>query len=227
MSRILIAEDEVRISAFIEKGLRSNGFAVSTVRDGPAAIAEVTTGAYDLMVLDIGLPLLDGFAVLSQLRRSGHDIPVIVLTARTNIRDVVAGLESGADDYMAKPFLYEELLARIRRRLMTSARGSGRVGETPILRYGDLALDPSTRRVLVGDRQVDVSGREFALLDTLLRHAGQVLTREQLLSQVWGYDFEPGSNVVDVYIRYLRQKVGADRIETIRGVGYRLRESTS
>ena len=227
MSRILIAEDEVRISAFIEKGLRSNGFAVSTVRDGPAAIAEVTTGAYDLMVLDIGLPLLDGFAVLSQLRRSGHDIPVIVLTARTNIRDVVAGLESGADDYMAKPFLYEELLARIRRRLMTSARGSGRAGETPILRYGDLALDPSTRRVLVGDRQVDVSGREFALLDTMLRHAGQVLTREQLLSQVWGYDFEPGSNVVDVYIRYLRQKVGADRIETIRGVGYRLRESTS
>jgi len=227
VSRILIAEDEVRISAFIEKGLRSNGFAVSTVRDGPAAIAEVTTGAYDLMVLDIGLPLLDGFAVLSQLRRSGHDIPVIVLTARTNIRDVVAGLESGADDYMAKPFLYEELLARIRRRLMTSARGSGRPGETPILRYGDLALDPSTRRVLVGDRQVDVSGREFALLDTMLRHAGQVLTREQLLSQVWGYDFEPGSNVVDVYIRYLRQKVGADRIETIRGVGYRLRESTS
>ena len=227
MSRILIAEDEVRISAFIEKGLRSNGFAVSTVRDGPAAIAEVTTGAYDLMVLDIGLPLLDGFAVLSQLRRSGHDIPVIVLTARTNIRDVVAGLESGADDYMAKPFLYEELLARIRRRLMTSSRGSGRAGETPILRYGDLALDPSTRRVLVGDRQVDVSGREFALLDTMLRHAGQVLTREQLLSQVWGYDFEPGSNVVDVYIRYLRQKVGADRIETIRGVGYRLRESTS
>ncbi len=226
MSRILIAEDEVRISAFIEKGLRSNGFAVSTVRDGPAAIAEVTTGAYDLMVLDIGLPLLDGFAVLGQLRRSGHDLPVIVLTARSNVRDVVAGLEGGADDYMAKPFLYEELLARIRRRLMTSGRGSGRTAESPILRYGDLALDPSTRRVLVGDRQVDVSGREFALLDTLLRHAGQVLTREQLLSQVWGYDFEPGSNVVDVYIRYLRQKVGAERIETVRGVGYRLREST-
>jgi two-component system, OmpR family, copper resistance phosphate regulon response regulator CusR len=226
MSRILIAEDEVRISAFIEKGLRSNGFAVTTVRDGPAAIAEVTTGAYDLMVLDIGLPLLDGFAVLGQLRRSGHDLPVIVLTARSNVRDVVAGLDSGADDYMAKPFLYEELLARIRRRLATSGRSSGRAGESPILRYGDLALDPSTRRVLVGDRQVDVSGREFALLDTLLRHAGQVLTREQLLSQVWGYDFEPGSNVVDVYVRYLRQKVGPERIETVRGVGYRLREAT-
>jgi DNA-binding response OmpR family regulator len=225
MSRILIAEDEVRISRFIEKGLRSNGFAVTTVRDGPAAIAEAGTGSFDLLVLDIGLPLLDGFAVLSQLRRSGNEIPVIVLTARSDVRDVVAGLESGADDYMAKPFLYEELLARIRRRLSTSQRLSGRAPDSPVLRYGDLALDSSTRRVLVGDREVDVSGREFALLDTLLRHAGQVLTREQLLSQVWGYDFEPGSNVVDVYVRYLRRKVGTDRIETIRGVGYRLRES--
>ena len=220
MSRILVAEDEARISSFIEKGLRAAGFTVTVVGDGPAALQEATAGEHDLMVLDIGLPLLDGFAVLGRLRRAGNAIPVIILTARSGVNDTVAGLESGADDYMAKPFRFEELLARIRLRLRSPARPV----ESGVLRYGDLALDPATRRVAVGGRQVDLSAREFTLLETLMRHPGQVLSREQLLSQVWGYDFDPASNVVDVYVRYLRRKVGADWIETVRGVGYRLRE---
>ncbi len=220
MSRILVAEDEARIASFIDKGLRASGFSVTVVGDGPAAYEHAMSGEHDLMVLDIGLPLLDGFAVLGRLRRAGCSIPVIILTARAGVNDTVAGLESGADDYMAKPFRFEELLARIRLRL----RSDGRPPEPTVLRYGDLALDPATRRVAAAGRQVDLSAREYALLETLIRHAGQVLSREQLLSQVWGYDFDPGSNVVDVYVRYLRRKVGAERIETLRGVGYRLRE---
>ena len=220
MSRILVAEDEERIASFIDKGLRASGFAVTVVGDGPAAYEAAMAGEHDLLVLDIGLPLLDGFAVLGRLRRAGCAIPVIILTARSGVNDTVAGLDSGADDYMAKPFRFEELLARIRLRLRTETRAP----EQTVLRYGDLALDTSTRRALARGLEVDLSSREYALLEMLLRHAGQVLSREQILSQVWGYDFDPGSNVVDVYIRYLRRKVGADRIETMRGVGYRLRE---
>ncbi len=223
MSKILVAEDEQRIASFIDKGLRAAGFAVTVVADGPAACDEALSGAHDLLVLDIGLPLLDGFAVLGRLRRAGCAIPVIILTARSGVNDTVAGLESGADDYMAKPFRFEELLARIRLRL----RAEARVPEQTVLRYGDLALDTSTRRALAGGREVELSSREYALLEMLLRHCGQVLSREQILSQVWGYDFDPGSNVVDVYIRYLRRKLGVARIETMRGVGYRLREPSS
>ncbi|MBL8931684.1 MAG: response regulator transcription factor [Kineosporiaceae bacterium] len=192
------------------------------VGDGPAAYDEAISGTHDLLVLDIGLPLLDGFAVLNKLRRAGSALPVIILTARTGVHDTVAGLESGADDYMPKPFRFEELLARIRLRLRSEARAP----EPAVVRYGDLVLDPATRRVVAGGRQVDLSAREYSLLETLIRHPGQVLSREQLLSRVWGYDFDPGSNVVDVYIRYLRRKVGAERIETVRGAGYRLRDVT-
>ncbi|MFN8080205.1 MAG: response regulator transcription factor [Kineosporiaceae bacterium] len=222
MSRILVAEDEARIASFIDKGLRASGYSVTVVGDGQAAYDEAASGDHDLLVLDIGLPLLDGFAVLGKLRRGGSPLPVIILTARTGVHDTVAGLESGADDYMPKPFRFEELLARIRLRL----RSEGRAPEPSVLRYGDLALDASSRRVLAAGRQVDLSAREYSLLETLMRHPGQVLSREQLLSQVWGYDFDPGSNVVDVYIRYLRRKVGAERIETLRGAGYRLRDVT-
>ncbi len=222
MSRILVAEDEARIASFIDKGLRASGYTVTVVGDGQAAYDEAVSGDHDLLVLDIGLPLLDGFAVLGKLRRGGSALPVIILTARTGVHDTVAGLESGADDYMPKPFRFEELLARIRLRL----RSEGRAPEHSVLRYGDLALDPSSRRVLAAGRQIDLSAREYSLLETLIRHPGQVLSREQLLSQVWGYDFDPGSNVVDVYIRYLRRKVGAERIETLRGAGYRLRDVT-
>lgn len=217
MSSVLVAEDEPRIASFVEKGLRANGFAVTVVGDGRAARDQALGGHHDLLVLDIGLPGLDGFSVLAELRGSGSRLPVIVLTARDSVADTVAGLEGGADDYMAKPFRFEELLARVRRRL---ADASG--GEVTVLRHGSLSLDLRTRQATVGDTVVDLSAREFVLAETFLRHPGQVLSREQLLSRVWGYDFDPGSNVVDVYVRYLRRKLGAERIATVRGMGYRL-----
>ncbi len=217
MSRILIAEDEPRIAAFVEKGLSANGFAVTVVGDGPSAYDYAMTGGFDLMVLDIGLPGMDGFAVLRKLRAERCPMPVIVLTARDSVQDTVAGLEGGADDYMPKPFRFEELLARVRLRLATD-----RTAEPTVLAHGGLQLDLRTRRARVGGRTVDLSAREFAMTETFLRHPGQVLSREQLLSHVWGYDFDPGSNVVDVYVRYLRRKLGAERIVTVRGMGYRL-----
>lgn len=219
MARILIAEDEPRISSFIEKGLSANGFAVTAVGDGLAAYEYAVTGGFDLLVLDIGLPELDGFSVLRRLRQERHAIPVIVLTARDSVQDTVAGLEGGADDYMPKPFRFEELLARVRLRL-----SSHRPAELTVLTYGGLHLDLRTRRADVGGQTVDLSAREFALAETFLRHPGQVLSREQLLSHVWGYDFDPNSNVVDVYVRYLRRKLGADRFVTLRGMGYRLED---
>lgn len=217
MARVLIAEDEPRISSFIEKGLSANGFAVTVVADGVAAYEYAVTGGFDLLVLDIGLPELDGFAVLRRLRQERNAIPVIVLTARDSVQDTVAGLEGGADDYMPKPFRFEELLARVRLRLTSS-----RAAELTVLAYGGLQLDLRTRRADVGGQTVDLSAREFALAETFLRHPGQVLSREQLLSHVWGYDFDPNSNVVDVYVRYLRRKLGTDRFVTLRGMGYRL-----
>ncbi|MBX7432654.1 response regulator transcription factor [Mycobacterium sp. Y57] len=219
MARILIAEDEPRISSFINKGLSANGFAVTVVADGRSAYDYATSGDFDLMVLDIGLPELDGFEVLRKLRADGNAIPVVVLTARDSVQDTVAGLEGGADDYMAKPFRFEELLARVRRRLVTE-----RAPESMVLTCGGLQLDLRTRRAVVDGKTVDLSAREFALAETFLRHPGQVLSREQLLSHVWGYDFDPGSNVVDVYVRYLRRKLGADRFVTLRRMGYRLDE---
>lgn len=217
MARILIAEDEPRISSFIRKGLTANGFTVTEVTDGTAAYDYARTGDFDLMVLDIGLPTMDGFEVLRKLRAEANHLPVVMLTARTSVTDTVAGLEGGADDYMPKPFRFEELLARIRLRLSTE-----RVSELTVLSHGGLSLDLRTRRAQVDGRTVDLSAREFALAETFLRHPGQVLSREQLLSQVWGYDYDPGSNVVDVYVRYLRRKLGAERFVTLRGMGYRL-----
>lgn len=220
MTGILVAEDEPRISSFIAKGLRATGWSATVVDDGPTAYDYAMSGDFDLMVLDIGLPRLDGFAVLRRLRAEGSDIPVIILTARDSVTDTVAGLEGGADDYMAKPFRFEELVARIRLRLRET-----RSPEAMVLHSGDLTLDLRTRRLTVGDREVDLSAREFALAETFLRNAGQVLTREQLLSRVWGYDFDPGSNVVDVYVGYLRRKLGGAYLVTVRGMGYRLDDS--
>lgn len=217
MASILIADDEPRISGFIEKGLRAAGFATRVAATGPDALHLALTGEFDLMVLDIGLPGFDGFHVLEQLRGSGSRLPVIMLTARVELSDTIAGFEGGADDYLGKPFRFDELLARIRVRMRTEDGGA-----TPELVHGDLHLDIRTRRARAGGRNVELSAREFALAETLMRNPDQVLSREQLLSRVWGYDFDPGSNVVDVYIGYLRSKLGADRIETVRGVGYRL-----
>ncbi|MBB5777670.1 response regulator transcription factor [Nonomuraea jabiensis] len=220
MNRILIAEDEARIASFVEKGLRANGFVTAVVADGVAAYDLAGAGGFDLLILDIGLPLSDGFTVLRRLRQSRVTLPVIILTARDSVSDTVAGLEGGADDYIAKPFAFEELLARVRLRLRLRA---DRAPEVTVLRVSDLSLDLRTRRAYVGARAVDLSTREFALAEIFCRHPDQVLTREQLLSHVWGFDFDPGSNVVDVYVRYLRRKIGADRIETVRGTGYRMR----
>ncbi|AOS64460.1 response regulator transcription factor [Actinoalloteichus hymeniacidonis] len=217
MTRVLIAEDEARIAAFIEKGLRANGFATTVVGDGASALAAATSGDHDLMVLDIGLPGRDGFDVLQSLRRGRITIPVIILTARDSVHDTVAGLEGGADDYMTKPFRFEELLARVRLRV----RGVERAPDLSVLHAGDLSLDLRTRRARLPGGLVDLTAREFALLELFIRHAGQVLSREQMLSHVWGYDFDPGSNVVDVYVRTLRRKLGAERIITVRGMGYR------
>jgi two-component system copper resistance phosphate regulon response regulator CusR len=217
MSRILIAEDERRIASFLEKGLRANGFTTEVVDDGNDALELAMSSRFDLLILDLGLPGKDGFSVLQGLRASGADLPVVILTARDSVRDTVAGLEGGADDYVTKPFRFEELLARVRVRL----RGE-RSAEPTVLKAGGAALDLRTRQVLVNGRTVDLSAREFALAEVFFRHPGQVLSREQLLSQVWGYDFDPGSNVVDVYVGYLRRKLGKERIRSVRGMGYRL-----
>ena len=221
-NRILIAEDEPRIASFLEKGLRANGFTTAVAGDGDEALARARSGEFDLLILDIGLPGRDGFSVLSELRRRDRRLPVVILTARDSVGDTVAGLEGGADDYVTKPFRFEELLARVRVRL----RGDAAPEET-VLRAGDVALDLRTRRASVDGRSVELTAREFTLAETFLRHPGQVLSREQLLSHVWGYDYDPGSNVVDVYVGYLRRKLGADRIRTVRGMGYRLEDAPS
>ncbi len=188
------------------------------VGDGDSAAQLGRTGGFDLVILDLGLPGQDGFTVLRSLREARVQTPVIILTARDTVGDTVAGLEGGADDYMTKPFRFEELLARVRLRL----RGDDRAPEVTVLRSGELSLDLRTRRAQVRERTIDLTAREFVLLELFLRHPGQVLSREQILSHVWGYDFDPGSNIVDVYVRALRKKLGAATIGTIRGMGYRL-----
>jgi DNA-binding response OmpR family regulator len=217
VSRILIAEDEPRIASFVEKGLKANGFTTSVVADGRDAVAQAASGRFDLLILDIGLPGLDGFAVLEQLRGTGSTLPVVILTARDSVHDTVAGLEGGADDYIAKPFSFEELLARVRLRL----RGE-RSPEETVLQVGGVSLDLRTRRIEADGESADLSAREFALAEMFFRHPVQVLSREQLLSHVWGYDFDPRSNIVDVYVGYLRKKLGKGRIASVRGMGYRL-----
>jgi len=217
VNRILIVEDEARIASFLEKGLRKHGFVTTSVADGKSAVAAARDADFDLLVLDLGLPDLDGHDVLKQIRARGERLPVVILTARQALADKVTGLDEGADDYVTKPFAFDELLARVRARLRCS--GSS---EPATLTVRDVQLDLRTHRALVGNKTVELSAREFQLAETLFRHQGQVLSREQLLSRVWGYDYDPGSNIVDVYIGYLRKKLGADLIETVRGLGYRL-----
>jgi two-component system response regulator QseB len=217
VNRILIAEDEPRLASFLEKGLRSNGFVTTLAEDGAKATLMARDDDFDLLVLDLGLPGKDGTEVLRELRASGQRMPVVILTARDDVSDKVGGLEGGADDYVTKPFRFEELLARARARLRDE-----RTVERTVLRAGAIVLDLRTRRASTEGRTVDLTAREFTMLEVLIRHAGQVLSREQMLSHVWGYDYDPGSNVVDVYIGYLRKKLGSDSIETVRGMGYRL-----
>ena len=220
MTSILVVEDEPGISSFVAKGLTSAGYNVTVVDKGADAISGALGGDYSLIVLDIGLPDMDGFEVLEQIRGQGATLPIIVLTARSSVEDTVSGLEQGADDYMSKPFRFEELLARIRLRLKTAN------SEDPTnmvqINVGGLHLDLRTRCATIDGEPVELSAREFTMLQAFMEHPDLVLSRSQLLDMVWGYDFDPGSNVVDVYVRYLRRKIGSERIVTVRGMGYRL-----
>ena len=220
--RILVVEDERKVAAFVRQGLVEEGHAVEVAADGDAALEAVADGPpYDLVVLDVMLPKRNGLEVLRSLRGLRVQTPVLLLTARDGVADKVAGLDAGADDYLAKPFAFEEFLARVRALLRR-----GRGGAEPVLRLADLSLDPATRAVLRGRRRITLTAREYALLEYFLRNAGRVLTRPMITQHVWGMDWDPQSNIVDVYVGYLRRKVDADGelrlVQTVRGAGYML-----
>ena len=224
--RILVVEDDRKVASFIRKGLEEEGHAVEVAGDGAAAIERATDGApWDLVVLDVMLPKGDGFGVLKALRQEGLRMPVLMLTARDAVGDRVTGLDLGADDYLSKPFAFEEFLARVRALLRRGGTGSA-----PALRLADLTLDPATREVRRGARRVELTAREHTLLEYFLRNAGRVLTRPMLAQHVWGLDFDPESNVVDVYVGYLRRRIegpGERRLlHTVRGVGYVLKDES-
>jgi DNA-binding response OmpR family regulator len=217
--RILVIEDEARIQAFLARGLEAEGYSVVAAGDGREGLALATASRWDLVVLDLLLPGLNGLQVLRELHRAKPELPVVILSARGDVETKLRGFELGAADYLAKPFSLDELLARIRVRL----RGSGSFGDEHVLRGGTVELDVARRQARVGEKTADLSDREFRLLHHLLVHVGEVVSRERLLAEVWGYDFDPGSNVVEVCVRRLRQKLGPDAaIETIRHAGYRL-----
>jgi two-component system OmpR family response regulator len=221
--RALVVEDEVKMATLVRRGLVEEGYAADVARTGQDALWMAQATPYDAIVLDVMLPDLDGFELCRELRENGVWTPVLMLTARDSVEDRVAGLDSGADDYLAKPFSFAELLARLR---ALTRRGPA---ERPtVLTVGPLRLDPATRQVWRGDAEVNLSAKEFALLETFMRRPGQVLSRLDLLDHAWDYGYENRSNVVDVYVRYLRAKIdrpfGCHSIETVRGAGYRLRQ---
>jgi DNA-binding response OmpR family regulator len=215
---VLIVEDEARSAAFIERGLRAEGFTVQLAGDGEVGLALAAQDNVDLVILDLMLPQLPGEQVLERLRRKRPDVPVIVLTARDAVEDRVRNLNAGADDYVTKPFSFAELLARVQARL----RARDQQSSTELLE-GELSLDLRARTARLDGQEVTLTSREFGLLETFLRHPNQVLSQVQLMDRVWGYDFDPGSNVVEVYVGYLRRKLRKDLIETVRGAGYRLK----
>jgi two-component system OmpR family response regulator len=221
--RVLVVEDEVKMAALLRRGLSEEGLAVDVAEEGERALLMAGSTDYDAVVLDVMLPGIDGFETCRRLRRDGVWAPVLMLTARGSLDDRVVGLDGGADDYMVKPFAFAELLARLRALVRR-----GTVERPPVIEVGELRLDPGTRQVWRGETEIDLSSKEFTLLETFMRHAGYVLSRSQLLEQAWEYDFEHRSNVVEVYIRYLRRKIdvpfGVVSIETVRGAGYRLRK---
>jgi two-component system, OmpR family, copper resistance phosphate regulon response regulator CusR len=220
--RILVVEDERKVASFIRQGLAEEGHAVEIAADGAAALdLLVPEPGYDLVILDLMLPKRDGLDVLKRLRAQNILTPVLILTARDALGDKVAGLDLGADDYLTKPFAFEELLARVR--ALLRRRDGQRV---PVLKLADLLLDPATRSVSRGQRRITLTSREHALLEYFLRHAGRVLTRPMIAQHVWGLDFDPESNIIDVYVGYLRRKIdgpGERRLlHTVRGAGYML-----
>jgi two-component system, OmpR family, response regulator len=220
--RALVVEDEVKMAALIRRGLVEEGYAADVARTGEEALWMARATPYDAIVLDVMLPGRNGLEVCRSLRESGVWSPILMLTARDGVEDKVSGLDSGADDYLSKPFSFAELLARLR-----ALTRRGPAARPAVLEVGTLRLDPATRHAWRGEAEVDLSAKEFALLETFMRNPGDVLTRLDLLEHAWDYGYENRSNVVDVYVRYLRAKIdrpfGADSIETVRGVGYRLR----
>lgn len=222
MTLILIAEDDTRIAAFVEKGLKAAGYGTDVVHDGATALAYAMHGEYDLMILDIGLPQMDGLEVIEAMRGQGSQLGVIFLTARDSLQDMVSALESGGNDYITKPFRFEELLARIKVRLRDAESVSATPATSSLLETAGMSIDFKTRTVRVSGKTVELTAREFSLMEVFMSSPQQVLSRQQLLSHVWGVDFETGSNVVDVAVRSLRKKIGAETIETVRGMGYRL-----
>jgi DNA-binding response OmpR family regulator len=220
--KILVVEDETAIADFVQRGLEAEGYSVACADDGPEGERQALDDDVDLVVLDLMLPGRDGLSVLGSIRESKPMLPVIVLTARDAVEDKVAGLDGGATDYVTKPFSFDELTARIRAHL----RDTGQQHEATALDAVGIHVDLLSREVVLGKEAVHLSSREFDLLVYFMRHAGEVLSREQILSAVWGYDFDPGTNVVEVYVGYLRRKLAANggpaRIETLRSVGYRL-----
>ena len=217
--RILIVEDEKKVASFIKKGLTEEGYAVDLASDGETGLEMGLDGVHDLIVLDINLPGRDGLSVLREIRKKKVTIPVLLLTVRTAIEDKVIGLDTGADDYLTKPFAFQELLARVRALLRRQTDA-----EAPLLKIADLTLDPARRLVFRGVEKIELTTKEFALLDYFMRNPDRVLTRTMIADHVWDYDFDPMTNVIDVYVNYLRKKIESGRdpklIHTVRGVGY-------
>jgi two-component system OmpR family response regulator len=223
--RALVVEDGSKMAALLRRGLQEEGFAVDVAATGEDGAWLGSENDYDVILLDVMLPDFDGFEVCRRLRAADRWAPILMLTARDGVRDRVAGLDAGADDYLTKPFSFDELFARVRALLRR-----GPAERPPVLAVGDLSLDPATRRVVRGDAEIELTPKEFGLLELFLRHPGEVLSRTRILEHVWDFAYDGDSNVVDVYVRYLREKVdrpfGKRSIETVRGVGYRLREES-
>jgi two-component system OmpR family response regulator len=223
--RVLVVEDEPKLATLLRRGLEREGLATDVVANGEDALWRAEATEYDAIVLDVMLPGVDGFEVCQRLRAAGVASPILMLTARDAIRDRIAGLDRGADDYLTKPFSFAELLARLR-----ALFRRGMASRSAELRVGDLRLDPATKRVWRGETEVELSAKEFAVLETFMRRPGEVLSRFELLEHAWDYEYENRSNVVDAYVRLLRKKIdrpfGAESIETVRGSGYRLRQET-
>ena len=217
--RILVVEDERKVASFIRQGLGEEGYAVDVASNGEEGLAMARDGVHDLIILDIGLPKMNGLQVLQELRRRKVTTPVLLLTVRATIEDKVLGLDAGADDYLTKPFAFQELVARVR-----ALRRRWTEGGPAVLQFADLTLDPARHTAFRGGQKIDLTAKEFALLDYFMRNPGRVLTRTMIIEHVWDYDFDTGTNVVDVYVNYLRKKIDSDRepklIHTIRGVGY-------
>lgn len=222
--RVLVVEDQEKTSSFIRKGMKSEGITAEVVQDGESALATLATTAFDAVVLDVMLPGIDGLAVLRRLRESGNRVPVILLTARSGLNEKVEGLDAGADDYLPKPFAMEELFARVR---ALGRRSSGEMKPT-VLRVGNLELDTLAREARRGDRTISLSTREYFLLEHLMRSVGRVCARMSIVEKVWAYDFDPGTNLVDVYVMRVRDKIeqpGEEKLlHTVRGFGYIMKE---